>query len=250
MFLRGSPSWSIARQVTISACVESRPPDTPMIAFSRAARLQALRQALDLDVVGLVAIVAQLGRDRTARRGSARRRARAPRCRAAPRARSSTLRKRADLVALDHARSRRSRCCAAAPGGCGRDRRRRVTMVESFSKRAVSASWSPQFVDRGVAVPGEVGRRFARAGRRIGVGRDGARRLAAAQQAPRLGLADGDVAGRQVDQHLRAGERRVARRRHRHPDVLADLDMEGDGHACRSSGTACRCRTAPRGRRA
>ncbi len=26
-----------------------------------------------------------------------------------------------------------------------------------------------------------------------------------------------------------AGEGRMARRRHRHPDVLADLDMEGDG---------------------
>ncbi len=34
MFSRGSPSRSIARASTISACVESRPPETPITAFS------------------------------------------------------------------------------------------------------------------------------------------------------------------------------------------------------------------------
>ena len=106
-------------------------------------------------------------------------------------------------------------------------------MVESFSKRADFDELVAAFVDRGVAVPGEVGGQFAGARRRIGIGRTGARRLAAAQQPPQLGLADGDVAGRQVQQHLRARERGVARRRHRHPDVFADLDMEGHAERAR-----------------
>ena len=61
MFLRGSLSWSIARQVTISAWVEIEAARHADDRLFRAARHQALRQALDLDVVGLVAIVAQLG---------------------------------------------------------------------------------------------------------------------------------------------------------------------------------------------
>ena len=46
--------------------------------------------------------------------------------------------------------------------------------------------------------------------RRRRVGGQAARRLRLAQQPPRLGLADGDVAGRQVGEHRRAGQRRRA----------------------------------------
>ena len=136
-----------------------------------AARLQALRQALDLDVVGLVAIVAQLGGIRRhvgeALDGALERHA----ARAARRARSRPCGS-ARPCRPPASRSRRSRCCAAAPGGCGRDRRRRVTMVESFSKRADLGELVAALVDRGMAVPGQIGRRFAGTGRRVGVGRD------------------------------------------------------------------------------
>ena len=78
-------------------------------------------------------------------------------------------------------------------------------------------------VDQRLAVPAEVGRRFAEPGRRVQVGGEAARRLHADEAVPVVGLADRDVRCRQVDQHRRAGERGIARRRDRHPDVLADL---------------------------
>ncbi len=83
-----------------------------------------------------------------------------------------------------------------------------------------------QFEDAGLAVPGEVGRRLAGAGRRIGIGGDAAGRLRRAQQAAHLRFADRDVAGRQVEQDFGPGERRIGARRMRHPQILADLDME------------------------
>ena len=90
-----------------------------------AARLQALRQALDLDVVGLVAIVAQLGRIRRhvgkAFDGAIEGHAVAGRIEAR---RQSCGNARPCRPPASH--SRRSRCCAAAPGGCGRDRHRRA----------------------------------------------------------------------------------------------------------------------------
>ena len=79
--------------------------------------------------------------------------------------------------------------------------------------------------DRGLAVPGEIGGGFARARRGVEIGRHAARRLRGAQQPPRLRLADRDVAGRQVGEHRRAGQRRLRAGRHRDPDVLADLGM-------------------------
>ena len=46
-----------------------------------------------------------------------------------------------------------------------------------------------------------------------------------------LGPADRDRAAGQVGQHRRAGQRRLRRRRHRHPHVLADLDVQHEpGH--------------------
>ena len=232
MFSRGRPSQSMARAATISACVESRPPETPMTARFDAGRLQPRGQALDLDVVGLVAILARAGRDRPARTGSARPRAGAgPASAGRVAARSAIVRKSAArsrfLAALSPKRVDAHALLADAAevdvgGDEGRVAREALRLGEPVAA----------FVDRGMPVPGEVGGRFARPGGRVDVGRDGARRLAGAEQAARLRLADGDVAGRQVDEHSAPGQRRLGGRRQRHPEVLADLDVEG--HADRS----------------
>ena len=65
-------------------------------------------------------------------------------------------------------------------------------------------------VDQRLAVPAEVGGRFAEPGRRVQVGREAARRLQADEPVPVVRLADRDVRGRQVDEHRRAGQRGVA----------------------------------------
>ena len=82
-------------------------------------------------------------------------------------------------------------------------------------------------VDHGVAVPGQIGGRLAVARARIEVGREAAAGLARHELAPVVGLAHGDVGGREIQQHRGAGQRGVGRRRHRHPEVLADLHEEG-----------------------
>ena len=79
--------------------------------------------------------------------------------------------------------------------------------------------------DRGLAVPGDVGRALAFAGRGVQVGRDAAGGLRTTKQRALVRLADRDVRRRKVDEHGRAGERRERGRRHRNPDVLADLGM-------------------------
>ena len=71
------------------------------------------------------------------------------------------------------------------------------------------------------------------------------RRLRGAQQPPVVGLADGDVAGREVGQHRGAGQRGERARRQRDPQVLADLDVQHEARAGRAPRTAGRCRTAP-----
>ena len=81
------------------------------------------------------------------------------------------------------------------------------------------------FVDAGLTVPGKIGGGLAGAGRGVEIGRHAARRLRHAQHAPRVRLADGDVAGRQVGEHRRAGQRGASAGRHRHPEVLADFGM-------------------------
>ena len=56
MSLRGRPSRSIALAATISAWVESRPPETPMTTFGSPIAPQPLLEPGHLDVVGLVAV--------------------------------------------------------------------------------------------------------------------------------------------------------------------------------------------------
>jgi hypothetical protein len=79
-----------------------------------------------------------------------------------------------------------------------------------------------------MAVPGEVGRALAGAGGGIGVGRGRAERLAGAEHAAVVDLAHDHVAGRQVDQDLGPGEGAQRAGRGGDPEVLADLDVEGE----------------------
>ena len=85
---------------------------------------------------------------------------------------------------------------------------------------------SAVLADEGVAVPGEVRGRFAEPGCRVEVGGQTAGRLALDEQTSVVGLADRDVGGREVEQDRRAGERGHRGGRDRHPQVLADLDVE------------------------
>ncbi len=84
----------------------------------------------------------------------------------------------------------------------------------------------PQLVDHGLPVPRQVGAGLAEPGRGVHVGRQAARRGRAHQQPAVLGAADGDRAAGDVDQHGGTGERGLGTRRHRHPHVLADLDVQ------------------------
>ncbi len=81
-------------------------------------------------------------------------------------------------------------------------------------------------VDEGVAVPGQVGRRFAGTGRRVEIARDALRRLRSAEQPAVIGLADRDVARRQVRDHRGSRQRGIGARRQRRPDVLADFEAQ------------------------
>ena len=248
MFSRGRPSRSMARAATISACVESSPPDTPITARSIPVACRRVRQALDLDVVGLVAILARGVPGRRARTESARPRAGAGPASAGACSSKATVRKSAARSASSRTQSPKrvdahALLADAAEVDVGGDEGRIARKPLGLGEPVAA------FEDGGVAVPGEVGGRFAGTGGRVGVGRDGARRLAGAEQAARLRLADGDVARRQVDEHLGAGQRRARRRRQRHPEILADLDMEGEARPIPSSGRGDRRRTAPLARR-
>ncbi len=81
-------------------------------------------------------------------------------------------------------------------------------------------------VDQRLAIPGEVGGRFALAGRAVQIGGQATGRLLRHQLMAVAGLADHDIGRRQIDQHRCPRQRGERRRRDRHPDVLADLDME------------------------
>ena len=225
------PSRSIAFATTISACVESRPPETPITTRSHASRAAGAAPAR--------------------RPGCCR-----PRSNPAPAARGSAGTKgkrsirasQADIVGRwieperdasgscrhRHRASggcRRTSPAARAPAAAGRDRRRRPPSdrrpesarsrpaLHPFSKIEACPSQARSVVD------------FAGAGGGIEIGREAARRLRSAQQSPRLGLADRDVARREVGEDGRAGQRRVRARRHRHPEILANLRVNNQpGH--------------------
>jgi hypothetical protein len=81
-------------------------------------------------------------------------------------------------------------------------------------------------VDQRLAVPGQIGGRFASPGSRVEVGAERARRMRGAERAAIVGLADGGVAGRKVGEHGRACQRPEGAGRDRRPEVLADLDVQ------------------------
>ena len=92
----------------------------------------------------------------------------------------------------------------------------------------------------------QVRRRFRRPGARIRIGGDAPARLPHDQLGPVLALANGFIAGRQVEQDRRAGPRLHRTGGKRHPEVLADLDPHHDGNTLLRP----RTRTAGRFRRA
>jgi hypothetical protein len=83
-------------------------------------------------------------------------------------------------------------------------------------------------VDQRLPVPGQIGRGLAHAGGGVDVTGDRPGRLGGAQLPAKARLAHRDVAGRQIREHGGACERAVRAGRHRHPQVFADLDVNGE----------------------
>ncbi len=222
--MRGIPSRSITRAETINAWVEFEPARDANDELLQARCLQALREALDLDVVGLVAVLAQHCRirrhirealDRPAQFESFIRRGELERDDAKPGALVSQV----PRIVAEGVRAHPLLADAAEINigdrhlGVGRE-------ALGFGEQ------NAQLEDAGLAVPGEVGRRLAGAGGGVGISRDAAGSLRCAQQAAHVRFADRDVAGRQIQQDFGPGERRIGARRVRHPQILADLDVE------------------------
>ena len=107
-----------------------------------------------------------------------------------------------------------------------RCRRRRPTAPLALGEALGFGEQHAVLVDHRLAVPGQVGGRLALARGGVHVGGQAARRRRAGQQLAVVGAADGDRAAGQVGQHRRAGQRGLGARRHRHPHVLADLDVQ------------------------
>ena len=84
--------------------------------------------------------------------------------------------------------------------------------------------------DQAMTAEDQVSRRFRRPGASIRVGGDAPARLSHHQLGPILALANGFIAGRQVEQDRRAGPRLHRAGGKRHPEVLADLDPHHDGN--------------------
>ena len=82
--------------------------------------------------------------------------------------------------------------------------------------------------DQAVAVPGQIGGRLAEAGGAVELHGEVLRGRHAHEVLAVLPLADRDVRGREVREHGRAGERRQRARRHRRPEVLADVGVEDE----------------------
>jgi len=87
---------------------------------------------------------------------------------------------------------------------------------------------SPVLVDRCLAVPRQIGGRFARPARRIDVGRQIAGRRAAAEQLAVVGASDRDGGARDIHQYRGATHGGQRARWQRHPHVFADLDREAE----------------------
>src|SRR5436309_7420409 len=77
--------------------------------------------------------------------------------------------------------------------------------------------------DQAMATEDEVGRRFVYAAGGVDVPGDASPRLVAHELPPVWRLADDLVRRREIQQQVRPGERLPRTRRHRHPQVFADL---------------------------
>ena len=241
MSARGRPSRSIARAATISAWVESSPPETPITILRLPDRVQPLLEPGHLDVVGLVAVQRQ------------------------PRGVVGDEREPVDLAAqpdvaggrveleLDDAELPDALVVGAAvvvEGALAQplladpvevdvgDAAPRPLGEPLGLRQQVAA-----LVDQRLAVPRQVGGRLALPRGGVEVRRVAARARRRDQQPSVLGAGDGDRAAREVGEHGRPGQRGLRTRRDRHPHVLADLDVQ------RSPGTssASKIRSGPNG---
>ena len=85
------------------------------------------------------------------------------------------------------------------------------------------------FGDERIAGEDHIGRRLAESGRAVQVGRHSASRLLLDERAQVGVLAGHFVAGRQVDDQMRAGRGLKRRGRYGHPKVFAQFDAEAEG---------------------
>ncbi len=166
------------RAATISACVESSPPETPITACLMPGRAQPLHEAGDLDVVGLVAILREsrrVGRhegealDAPAQTEIERRRLQ-PEIDAA-----EMLGADATAIVVERAHPH-----AFLPQQVEIDIGHRDLVA--LGEAATLGEQRAVLEHRHLAVPGEIGGGFARAGGRVEVGGEAARRLRLAEQ--------------------------------------------------------------------
>ena len=244
MSLRGRPSRSIALAATISACVESRPPLTPMTTFGLADRVAAAAPARRPGCCRPRSSPGRAARRRRARTGSGR-----P-CGAARCRRSGGLE-----LELDGAELVVAACAAAVvvEGALPQPLLAQPVEVDVDDRarggpsgnRSVSAEQVAALVDHRLAVPGQVGASTRPGPRpRRGTPRCSVRSRLRTSSRRSSARRDGDRAAGEVGQHGRAGQRGLGARRDRHPHVLADLDVQ---HAARARRSAAKSRSGPNG---
>ena len=249
MFLRGRPSASNAFAATISACVESSPPETPMTMRSPLVTCMRLREPVDLDVERFVAVAVELGgvvgheRKAVDARARGRRPSNDGSCSNAMRRNAISGWPAAAAALLNvsvRMRSSRRRSTSTS-----------ATAIWLCDGKALGArELHAELVDRRLAVPREVGRALAGTRRRVHVRRVAAHRLRRAQHRAIVRLADDDVRRREVAQDQRARRARRAWTAGRRPRSPRRSRRGRRNRAGRSRRTGGRCRTARSGRRA
>ena len=229
MSVRGRPSRSIALAATMRAWVESRPPRDADDDLGLADGAQPLLEPGHLDVVGLVAVLGEPGLvvgdereavDLAAQADVAGRRVELERD--DPEGLAAGLADALDATVVVEAAL--ADPLLPQPVEVDVDDRG----LRSAGEALALAEQVAHLVDHRHAVPREVGRRLTLARGGIQVGRVAARARGAREEVAVVGAADGDGGGAEVEQHGRAGEGGAVARRHRHPHVLADLDVDGE----------------------
>ena len=194
--------------------------------LAHAGGLQALGQALDLDVEGLVAVLVEPGRvvrhEGEARDGAAQ--SMVGEIGPGQKADAAEARLRPAL----HGR-------AVVEGAVAMPLQPQPLDIDigdgqlGLAGEALAlGQQGAQLVHRGLSVPGQVGGRLPRPRGGKHIGRDRARRLRGAEQLAFVRLAHQHVRGGQIAEDHRPSERRAARRRDGRPIVLADLGVEDE----------------------